>query len=88
MTESSFLETIEAFVRQMLPQEGPGVVLCKEYDLYYLNADAIDRCPDINLREAMATGLQSLALTNEDYVVCLFDGKSYEIRRCTLTSKD
>ncbi len=69
----------------MLPQEGPGVVLCKGYELYYLNAAAIDRCPDVDLREAMTTGLQTIRSADEEYVVCLFDGQSYEIRHCSLT---
>ncbi|WP_126148071.1 hypothetical protein [Synechococcus elongatus] len=79
---NAFATEIEAFIQQMAPQEGPGIVLCRGHELYYFNAAAIARCPDPALREDMASSLADLDFAAE-YLVGWLDGQSYQLQRCT-----
>ncbi|AZB72419.2 hypothetical protein [Synechococcus elongatus] len=76
-----FAAEVEAFIGQMAPQEGPGLVLCRGHELFYFNAEAIARCPDPVLREDMASSLATLDPAAE-YLICLFDGQNYQLQRC------
>lgn len=81
-SNDSFSAEVEAFIRQMAPQEGPGIVLCRGHELYYFNAEAIARCPDPALREDMASSLANLDFDAE-YLICGFDGQRYQLQRFT-----
>jgi hypothetical protein len=87
------LGEIRQFVERMLPHEGPGVVLIRPPQLFYMNHAAIQRCPDTGLRQSLTTALEDTAHNPAEIVLCFLQGDQYEIQRlppgppepCTVT---
>ncbi len=79
--DNASLGEVRAFARKMLPREGPGVVLCRGHELFYMNAAAIARCPDISLQQALTDALVDFDPDSGETLICPFDGQHFEIRR-------